>query len=124
MRVPVAVLALAGCLAGCIASPDTTGTVAGAQQASLQQDNTELDRRAVAWRTCLSRSYTAQRSSTRDRALAAELAFQACATEERAALEYTVAQSGALEPAQVNQLIADGKAKLKADLIGGRRATP
>ena len=110
-------LALAGSLylslTACTAVPESTGTVAAS-------DSAELDRRGAVWRGCLAKSYAAQRATTRDRSLAAETAFQACATEEKSALEYTVAQSGPMDPAQVSQLIADGKAKLKAELIAGR----
>jgi hypothetical protein len=104
---------LAGTLVGCMSAPESTGAV-------QTTDTAELDRRAAAWRGCLVKSFATQRATTRDRAFAAELAFQACATEERAAVEYTVAQSGPMETSQLNQLIADGKAKMKAELIAGR----
>jgi hypothetical protein len=110
------VLCLAAALvtvAGCVAVPETTGSLSTSEGA-------ELDKRANAWRSCLGRSYRVQLGLTRDRDMAAEHAFQACATEERAALDFTIARSGLTNPAQVNQLVADGKAAMKAGLVASR----
>ena len=76
-----------------------------------------LDRK-TRWMGCVASSYGLQRQATPDRNLAAEIAFQACASEERAILAHLGADPVFI--AEASALIAKHKADLKRDLVNLR----
>lgn len=95
------------------------GTVLSACS-SGEQGGVPLEVRVgINWRDCVYRSFAAQRSLTPDQAMAVELAFQACRSEERAVYVLTAARG---DYADAEILTTAAKARMKNNLISSPRS--
>jgi hypothetical protein len=97
-------LAAAACVSGCTAAPQSAPQTAAA-------DRTNLTRKLQnAWHRCLEQSYQTTVKQTPDKNAAAEMAFNACSSEEKdlASLPYSALLMPHLKSETKHVLIEEG----------------